>query len=75
MGIFDLAKTKMQVGKLFSIDSGADFLRVFAEHLIAGKIIPGFCPKDDPFQLADATIYVPSRTFRTRLVRNAAGKL
>jgi ATP-dependent helicase/nuclease subunit B len=46
--------------RLFSIPSGAAFLDVLAEALLDGRLVPGFAP-DDPFALADTTLYLPTR--------------
>ena len=46
---------------LFSIAAGAPFLPTFVSALLAGEIVAGFPDQNDPFALAAATIYVPTR--------------
>jgi ATP-dependent helicase/nuclease subunit B len=46
---------------VFSISPGAPFLKTFAEALLAGQIIAGFSRALGPLEIADATIYVPTR--------------
>ncbi|MBL1405549.1 MAG: double-strand break repair protein AddB [Rhizobiales bacterium] len=46
---------------IYSIPPSLPFLKIFAQSLVSGDLIDGFSPKDDPFCLADATIYLPTR--------------
>lgn len=46
---------------IYSIPPSLPFLKTFAQSLVSGELIDGFSPKDDPFCLADATIYLPTR--------------
>lgn len=46
---------------IYSIPPSLPFLKTFAQALVSGDLIDGFSPKDDPFCLADATIYLPTR--------------
>lgn len=48
-------------GNIYSIPPSLPFLQTFAQALVAGELVEGFNPKDDPFCLADATIYLPTR--------------
>ncbi len=50
-----------QTPNVFSIPSGAPFLKTLAEALISGKLVAGFKPDNDPLALASVTIYVPTR--------------
>lgn len=55
-------RTGGEPGKnIYSIPPSLPFLKIFAQALVNGELIHGFCPKDDPFCLADATIYLPTR--------------
>ncbi len=50
-----------QTPNVFSIPSGAPFLKTLAEALISGTLVAGFKPENDPLALASVTIYVPTR--------------
>lgn len=64
--------------RVFSIPPGVRFLPTLAETLLSGEIVPGFRPGDDPLELADATIYVPTRraarALRSTFVDRAGGR-
>lgn len=47
--------------RVFSIPPGAPFLPTLARALVDGELIEGYRPRDDPFTLPDATIYLPTR--------------
>ncbi|MCO6187983.1 double-strand break repair protein AddB [Rhizobium sp. L1K21] len=48
--------------RIFTISPGQPFLRVLADSLMDGRLIPGFSfDPDNPQSLASATIYVPTR--------------
>ncbi|MEP9376077.1 double-strand break repair protein AddB [Aquabacter sp. CN5-332] len=47
--------------RLFTIPPSAPFLPTLAQALLDGALIPGFAPRGDPFALASATIYLPTR--------------
>lgn len=48
--------------RIFTISPGQPFLRVLAESLMTGRLIPGFTfDTENPQSLAAATIYVPTR--------------
>ena len=44
-----------------SIPPGAPFLESLADALLDGRLIDGFAPQRDPFALASATLYLPTR--------------
>jgi ATP-dependent helicase/nuclease subunit B len=46
---------------VFSIPPGAPFLKTFVKALLDGEIIAGFSRALGPLEIADATIYVPTR--------------
>jgi len=46
---------------VFSIPSGAPFLKTFVKALLDGEIIAGFSRALGPLEIAGATIYVPTR--------------
>lgn len=47
--------------RLFTIPACADFLDTLATALMAGDLVPGYVPREDPLALAEATIFVPTR--------------
>lgn len=47
--------------RLFTIPPSAPFLPTLAAALVDGRLIAGFSPRNDPLQLADATVYLPTR--------------
>ena len=48
-------------GNVFTIDPSGNFLEILVNSLIEGTLVKGFVPRDDPFLLSEATIFVPSR--------------
>ncbi|MCI0467244.1 MAG: double-strand break repair protein AddB [Beijerinckiaceae bacterium] len=46
---------------VYTIASGAPFLKTFAAALLEGLVVEGFPARSGPFEMADATIYVPTR--------------
>ncbi|PNG27156.1 double-strand break repair protein AddB [Methylocella silvestris] len=46
---------------VFTIAPGAPFLRTFAGAFLNGDVVEGFCSSENPLELADVTIYVPTR--------------
>jgi ATP-dependent helicase/nuclease subunit B len=46
---------------VFSIPPGAPFLKTFVAALLDGQIVPGFSRTLGPLEIADTTIYVPTR--------------
>ncbi|MEJ8475205.1 double-strand break repair protein AddB [Roseibium algae] len=47
--------------RIFTVPPSVPFLRVLAEKLVDGTLVPGFRPLDDPFLLSTVTLYLPSR--------------
>lgn len=47
--------------RVFNIPASAPFLKVLIEALRAGKLVPGFPASDQPLELAQATLYLPTR--------------
>lgn len=47
--------------RVWSIPPGAPFLPSLIDALMAGRLVPGFTPADDPLALADVTIFLPTR--------------
>ncbi|MDA8870394.1 hypothetical protein N9H93_03310, partial [Rhizobiaceae bacterium] len=47
--------------RVLSIPPGAPFIPTLVGNLLAGQIIPGFAPRDDPLALSRLTIWVPTR--------------
>lgn len=47
--------------RLFTIAPSSAFLPTLAGALLDGALVPGFAPRGDPFALASATIYLPTR--------------
>ncbi len=64
--------------RVSSIPPGADFIPTLVEHLLEGRLVPGFTPLDDPLALANATIWVPTRravrTLTATFVKNFDGR-
>lgn len=46
---------------LFTIPAGAPFLRTLVDSLLDGHLVAGFSPRQDPLQLATATMFLPTR--------------
>ncbi|WP_158810218.1 double-strand break repair protein AddB [Beijerinckia sp. L45] len=51
----------MRAPTVFTISPAQPFLETFVAALLRGDVIPGYAPKDDPLELASATIYVPTQ--------------
>ena len=51
----------MQAANVFTIAPGAPFLKTFAAALLEGRIVKGFSRDLGPLEMAEATIYVPTR--------------
>lgn len=52
----------MSGGQVFTIPAGAPFLKILAQSLVEGRLVPSFrLTPDNPMSLARATIYVPTR--------------
>jgi len=47
--------------KIFTIPPGAPFLKTFAVALLEGRVVEGFSRDLGPLEMAEATIYVPTR--------------
>ncbi|MBS1182120.1 MAG: nuclease superfamily protein [Proteobacteria bacterium] len=54
-------------GRVFTIHSGAPFLATLAEALLDGRLIAGRAYRDHPLDLADVTVYLPTRRAGTEL--------
>ena len=61
----------MQVAKVFTIAPGAPFLKTFLASLLEGRVVGGFSKDLGPLEMAETTIYVPTR----RAARALAGEL
>lgn len=51
----------MRAPNVLTISPALPFLETFVAALLEGEVVPGFAPGATPLQLADATIYVPTR--------------
>ena len=51
----------MQAANVFTIAPGAPFLKTFVTSLLEGRVVEGFSNRDGPLEMAEATIYVPTR--------------
>ncbi|MGH6853020.1 MAG: double-strand break repair protein AddB, partial [Methylocella sp.] len=51
----------MQAANVFTIAPGALFLKTFTVALFEGRVVDGYSGKLGPLELAEATIYVPTR--------------
>jgi ATP-dependent helicase/nuclease subunit B len=47
--------------RVFTIAPGAPFLKTFVTSLLEGRIVEGFSNRAGPLEMAEATIYVPTR--------------
>jgi ATP-dependent helicase/nuclease subunit B len=47
--------------RIFTIAPGAPFLKTFVTALLQGRVIDGFSSRAGPLEMAEATIYVPTR--------------
>ncbi|MEZ5872962.1 MAG: double-strand break repair protein AddB [Nitratireductor sp.] len=72
------ATRQSAAGRLFNIAPGPGFLAKLADALVGGKLVPGFCPVDNPLLLASATVYLPTRraarAFSGEIVRALGGQ-
>ncbi|MDB5508724.1 MAG: Double-strand break repair protein AddB, partial [Hyphomicrobiales bacterium] len=57
--------------RVLTIHPGSPFLATFAEHFLAGRVVPGVGLDAGPLALAAATLYVPTR----RAARALSGEL
>jgi ATP-dependent helicase/nuclease subunit B len=55
------AKGFMQAANVFTIAPGAPFLKTFAAALLDGRVVAGYSSNLGPLEIAEATIYVPTR--------------
>ena len=62
----------MPTPHVFTIPPGAAFLKSFVAELLDGRIIDGFSRAIGPLDLADATIYVPTRRAGRALIEEFA---
>src|SRR5450631_1241418 len=51
----------MRPANVFTIAPGAPFLKTFAASLLEGRVVEGFSKNLGPLEMAEATIYVPTR--------------
>jgi ATP-dependent helicase/nuclease subunit B len=51
----------MQAANVFTIAPGAPFLKTFVTSLLEGRVVEGYSRKLGPLEMAEATIYVPTR--------------
>ncbi|HEY4848594.1 MAG TPA: double-strand break repair protein AddB [Methylocella sp.] len=51
----------MQAANVFTIAPGAPFLKTFVTALLEGRVVEGFSSRLGPLEMAEATIYVPTR--------------
>ncbi|MGH6846074.1 MAG: double-strand break repair protein AddB, partial [Methylocella sp.] len=51
----------MQAANVFTIAPGAPFLQTFAAALLEGRVVDGYSGNLGPLEIAEATIYVPTR--------------
>ncbi|MDQ6701771.1 MAG: double-strand break repair protein AddB [Pseudomonadota bacterium] len=47
--------------RIFTIAPGAPFLKTFVTSLLEGRVVEGFSSRLGPLEIAEATIYVPTR--------------
>jgi ATP-dependent helicase/nuclease subunit B len=55
------AESFMQAANVFTIAPGAPFLKTFVTSLLEGRVVEGYSRKLGPLEIAEATIYVPTR--------------
>lgn len=65
----------MPLKHVFTIAPGAPFLECFVAALLDGRIVPGVSRAASPFDLADATIYVPTQRAARALAQELARAL
>jgi ATP-dependent helicase/nuclease subunit B len=51
----------MQAANVFTIAPGAPFLKTFVAALLEGRVVEGYSRNLGPLEIAEATIYVPTR--------------
>ena len=51
----------MQAANVFTIAPGAPFLKTFVAALLDGRVVAGYSSNLGPLEIAEATIYVPTR--------------
>ena len=51
----------MQAANIFTIAPGAPFLKTFVTSLLDGRVVDGYSSHVGPLEIAEATIYVPTR--------------
>ncbi|WP_417693968.1 double-strand break repair protein AddB [Roseibium sp.] len=56
-----MADDPSSASRVFSISPSVPFLKTLASALVEGELVPGFCPRKNPLQLAEATLYLPTR--------------
>jgi ATP-dependent helicase/nuclease subunit B len=61
--------------RVFTIAPGAPFLKTFAAALLDGRVVDGYSRSLDPLELAEATIYVPTRRAARALADELARSL
>ncbi len=61
--------------QVFTIAPGAPFLKTFVAALLDGAVVAGFSRALGPIEIADATIYVPTRRAARALADELAGAL
>lgn len=61
--------------RIFTIAPGAPFLKTFASALLEGRIVDGYSRDLGPLEIADATIYVPTRRAARALAHELAHEL
>jgi ATP-dependent helicase/nuclease subunit B len=55
------AESFMQAANVFTIAPGAPFLKTFVASLLEGRVVDGYSSRVGPLEIAEATIYVPTR--------------
>jgi ATP-dependent helicase/nuclease subunit B len=65
----------MPLKNVFTIAPGAPFLKSFVAALLDGEIVDGFSRALGPLEIAEATIYVPTRRAARALADELAGAL
>jgi ATP-dependent helicase/nuclease subunit B len=65
----------MPLRNLFTIAPGAPFLKSFVDALLDGRIVAGFSRALGPLDMAEATIYVPTRRAARALIEEFASAL
>jgi ATP-dependent helicase/nuclease subunit B len=61
VGLFDAAAARVRHKPIYTIVPGSPFLPTFVAALLDGRIVEGFTRALGPLEIADATIYVPTR--------------